>query len=76
VDLVPDYVSAVLFGEGAGREEPGLYCDPAGWVVICGDVCFGLADSDGAGVVQEQGEASGGVAAAPVGGVCPVGDVG
>jgi hypothetical protein len=33
VDLVPDHVSAVLFGEGADLEESGLFCTRRdGWL--------------------------------------------
>ena len=76
MDLVSDHGSSVLFGEGARGEESRFLRDPAGWVVVGGDVGFGVADRDGLGVAQEEGKASGGVAAAPAGGVCPVGDGG
>ena len=46
MDLVPDHVSSVLVGEGADRDEPGLFSDTAGWVIVCSDVSFGVADPD------------------------------
>ena len=75
-DLVLDHAGAVWCGERGDREEPGLFRHPAGRVVVSGDVRLGPADPDGAGVVQQQDQAPGGVAVAPVGRACPVADAG
>ena len=74
--LVADHASAVFRGEGACLVEAGLFCHPAGGQVVGGDIGLGLGDSDGQGVLQQQGQRPGCVAAAALPGRRPVGHLG